>query len=141
MLNYRPTFDLKQTDEIAGNYYPVNTAIKIEEGEKELLVMTDRSQGGSSLKDGRIELMQNRRLFFDDWKGVNQALNETDEFGNGIQVPAKYTLYLKTSKDQPSIQRGLQTKLDHPLVVVRVDSVQHSYDSDNVMDKNATDFF
>lgn len=93
--------------------------------------MNDRSQGGSSLKEGRIELMQNRRLFFDDWKGVNEALNETDSFGNGIQVPAKYTMYLRMSKDMVDIQRGLQGKLDHPLQVLQVRSVEHSYDSDN----------
>lgn len=38
--------------------------------------MNDRAQGGSSLAEGRIELMQNRRIFVDDGRGVDQALNE-----------------------------------------------------------------
>jgi hypothetical protein len=36
--------------------------------------------------------MHQRRLFFDDWRGVGEALNETDEFGNGIRVDATYYL-------------------------------------------------
>ena len=52
--------------------------------------MNDRSQGGSVTENGRIELMQNRRLYFDDWRGVEEALNETNSYGYGITVPATY---------------------------------------------------
>lgn len=41
-----------------------------------MVVMNDRSQGGSVIKNGRIELMQNRRLNVDDGRGVDEALNE-----------------------------------------------------------------
>ena len=36
--------------------------------------------------------MQNRRVFADDGKGVDEYLNETDQYGNGISVPATYRL-------------------------------------------------
>jgi lysosomal alpha-mannosidase len=49
-----------------------------------MVVMNDRSQGGSVLKDGRIELMQNRRTWHDDWKGMGEPLDERDEWGNPI---------------------------------------------------------
>jgi len=52
-----------------------------------MTVMNDRSQGGSV---GTIELMQNRRLFHDDMRGVEESLNETDSAGYGIQVDALY---------------------------------------------------
>lgn len=55
-------------------------------------VSNDRSQGGSSLKQGRIELMQNRNPPCDDDKGVGEYLNETDAYGKGIRVPATYYL-------------------------------------------------
>jgi hypothetical protein len=42
--------------------------------------------------------MQNRRLFKDDDRGLDAALNETDQYGNGISVPAKYRL-LFTERD------------------------------------------
>lgn len=41
--------------------------------------MNDRSQGGSVLKNGRIELMQNRRLNEDDQRGIDEPLNEVNK--------------------------------------------------------------
>ncbi|XP_069914917.1 lysosomal alpha-mannosidase isoform X3 [Oryctolagus cuniculus] len=55
--NYRPTWNLNQTEPVAGNYYPVNTRIYITDRKKQLTVLTDRCQGGSSLQDGSLELM------------------------------------------------------------------------------------
>ena len=46
--------------------------------------MNDRSQGGSAYMNGRIELMQNRRLARDDNRGVGENLNETTKYGYGI---------------------------------------------------------
>lgn len=43
-----------------------------------MTVMNDRSQGGSVVEKGRIELMQNRRLHGDDNRGVDENLNEID---------------------------------------------------------------
>ena len=63
---------------VAGNYYPVNSAIFIEEVDRSFTVLVDRSQGASSLRDGSIELMIQRRLLQDDARGVSEALNETD---------------------------------------------------------------
>lgn len=57
--NFRPTWKLKLSEEIAGNYYPVTSKIVMrdEEADVEVAVLTDRAQGGTSLKDGEIELM------------------------------------------------------------------------------------
>ncbi|KFO79729.1 Lysosomal alpha-mannosidase, partial [Cuculus canorus] len=55
--NYRPTWNLNQTEPVAGNYYPVNTRIFIKDEKMQLTVLTDRSQGGSSIFDGSLELM------------------------------------------------------------------------------------
>jgi len=56
----------------------------------QMTVMNSRSQGGSVLKNGRIELMQQRRLYNDDSRGMGEALNEFDSLGNPISVPAVY---------------------------------------------------
>ena len=45
----------------------------------DMTLMTTRSQGGSALSNGTVELMHHRRLFFDDWRGMGEPLNETDE--------------------------------------------------------------
>jgi len=48
--------------------------------------MNDRPQGGSAdlTSPANIELIQNRRLLFDDDHGVAEALNETEADGLGI---------------------------------------------------------
>lgn len=70
--------------------------------------MNDRSQGGSVIKDGRVELMQNRRLNVDDGRGVDEPLNETDKNGNGISVPATYYVQLFNMVKRSSLQRTIQ---------------------------------
>lgn len=94
--DYRSDWKIEVHQPIAGNYYPVNLGIYVEDGSKELSVLVDRSIGGSSIKDGQIELMLHRRLLYDDGRGVAEALNETVCFDNqceGLVIEGKY--YLK----------------------------------------------
>ena len=61
---------------------------------KQVSVLNDRSQAGSAdlgFKSG-IEIIQNRRLLYDDARGVGEALNETDSLGYGMKVNARYWL-------------------------------------------------
>ncbi|KAK9506079.1 hypothetical protein O3M35_008077 [Rhynocoris fuscipes] len=77
--DYRPTWKVDLIEPISGNYYPVTTKINIKDAEdptNTLTVVTDRSEGGTSLEDGVIELMLHRRLLHDDAFGVGEALNE-----------------------------------------------------------------
>jgi Glycosyl hydrolases family 38 C-terminal domain len=81
-LNYRPTWnftDKKDGINITSNFYPVVSAIAIvdEKTNTELVVMNDRSQAGSVIKDSRIELMMNRRTLRDDSRGVVEKIDET----------------------------------------------------------------
>jgi len=52
--------------------------------------MNNRPQGGSVLRDGRIELMQNRRSVKDDDRGMGEAISEVRIDGVGITVAATY---------------------------------------------------
>ena len=79
MRNQRPTYTYNSTDEpVASNYYPINSKMEIRDETKglRLAVLTDRSQGCSSINDGEIEIMIHRRLLHDDAFGVGEALNE-----------------------------------------------------------------
>lgn len=68
---------LEVTEPVAGNYYPVNTMMSIDDGETELAVITDVTQGGASLANGSLELMVHRRTLADDGIGIGEPLNET----------------------------------------------------------------
>ncbi|XP_058798007.1 lysosomal alpha-mannosidase-like isoform X1 [Phymastichus coffea] len=92
-LNYRSTWKLKLNETISGNYYPINSKISIMDQQKNrrLSVLNDRAQGGTSLKEGDIELMIHRRLLHDDAFGVDEALNET-AYGQGLVVRGRHIL-------------------------------------------------
>ncbi|XP_057565725.1 lysosomal alpha-mannosidase [Hippopotamus amphibius kiboko] len=93
--NYRPTWKLNQTEPVAGNYYPVNSRIYITDGNMQLTVLTDRSQGGSSLSDGSLELMVHRRLLRDDARGVGEPLMEE---GSGLWVRGRHLVLLDKAR-------------------------------------------
>jgi lysosomal alpha-mannosidase len=94
--DYRATWPLRQTEPVAGNYYPVTSRIYIQDTKRniQLTILNDRSQGGASIKDGDIELMLHRRLLKDDNLGVGEPLNETGIDGKGLVVRGKQYVYL-----------------------------------------------
>ncbi|KAK6928596.1 Glycosyl hydrolase family 38, C-terminal, partial [Dillenia turbinata] len=91
--DYRTDWNLEVNQPVAGNYYPINLGIYVQDNTSEFSVLVDRSVGGSSILDGQIELMLHRRLLHDDSRGVAEALNETDCIVNecrGLTIQGKY---------------------------------------------------
>jgi lysosomal alpha-mannosidase len=90
VLDERPDWKLKieGTEHITANYYPINSALTMQDKTRRdwFTLLNDRSQGGSVLKPGRAEVMIDRRLYKDDYKGLEEALNETDAYGNPLPV-------------------------------------------------------
>ena len=72
VIDFRPSWNYTVYEPTAGNYYPVNSFIGVQDinTNKTVVVLSDRSQGGSVLRQGEIELMIHRRLLFDDRRGV-----------------------------------------------------------------------
>jgi len=102
--DYRETWTIDLQEKIAGNYYPINSKIAIEDSTHRLAVINDRSQGGSSIFDGTLELMVHRRLLRDDGFGVGEALNET-AYGQGIVARGKhYMVYGRKSDQSPTLE-------------------------------------
>lgn len=117
--DFRPDFTVETDMKVSDNYYPINSAIAIVDETKQVqvTVMNSHSQGGSSVQDGSIELMQNRRLLADDNKGVDEPLNETQADGRGIAVNAKYYLTITDLTKDRSVQRKTQLLTDEPIQV------------------------
>ncbi|XP_067124288.1 lysosomal alpha-mannosidase [Centruroides vittatus] len=113
ILNYRPTWNLNLSEPVSGNYYPINSRIYIQDKSKniQLTILNDRSQGGSSLKSGSVELMIHRRLLHDDAFGVGEALNELGVDGRGLVVKGKHYLILSDINSAASKHRALAEKL------------------------------
>uniref|UniRef100_UPI00398EEB12 lysosomal alpha-mannosidase n=1 Tax=Pristiophorus japonicus TaxID=55135 RepID=UPI00398EEB12 len=110
--DYRATWPLNQTEPVAGNYYPVNTRIYIKDGKVQLTVLTDRTQGGSSIKDGSLELMVHRRLLHDDDRGVGEALSEPGYDGRGLVVRGRHLVFVDTVEASAELHR-LHAEAEH----------------------------
>ncbi|XP_055385035.1 alpha-mannosidase 2 [Condylostylus longicornis] len=59
---------------LQANYYPVPSSIYIEDDKTRLTLLSAQPLGGSSLKSGEIEIMQDRRLAQDDNRGLGQGV-------------------------------------------------------------------
>lgn len=118
ILNYRPTYeyDLENNQPVSQNYYPINSAISMKDitSKRQFTVMNDRSQGGTSMLPGTIELMQNREAPSDDNKGVGEPLREKDEQGYGIRVKATYYVQICDGVKRLPVQRVVQQKVHDP---------------------------
>ncbi|NXH01852.1 MA2B1 mannosidase, partial [Loxia leucoptera] len=84
----------------------------------QLTVLTDRSQGGSSLLDGSLELMVHRRLLHDDNRGLGEALNEPGADGRGLVVRGRHLVLLDTVEASPEQHRPRAQELVTPPTVV-----------------------
>lgn len=61
---------------LQGNYYPIPGGIFIEDDKLRLTLFTATPLGGSSLKSGEMEIMQDRRLNQDDERGLGQGVTD-----------------------------------------------------------------
>jgi lysosomal alpha-mannosidase len=91
--NSRPTWNLTLEEPVAGNYYPITSKLSIVDDSRDLQLslLTDRAQGGSSLKDGQLEMMIHRNCLHDDAFGVGEALDEI-AFDKGLVARGSHFL-------------------------------------------------
>uniref|UniRef100_A0A914Z199 Glycosyl hydrolase family 38 C-terminal domain-containing protein n=1 Tax=Panagrolaimus superbus TaxID=310955 RepID=A0A914Z199_9BILA len=101
-------YTFEKTEPISGNYYPVPSRIIISDDKTQLSILTDRSQGGTSLTDGNVELMLHRRMYDDDSFGVEEALNEPGNDGRGLVARGRHWLILESKTTNPNLNLNSQ---------------------------------
>ncbi|KAJ6403836.1 hypothetical protein OIU84_012101 [Salix udensis] len=116
----RTDWELQVNQPIAGNYYPVNLGIYVQDNSTELSVLVDRSVGGSSLVDGQIELMLHRRLLHDDARGVGEVLNETVcvlDRCEGLTIQGKFFLRIDQLGEGAKWRRTFGQEIYSPVLL------------------------
>ncbi|XP_010249228.1 PREDICTED: alpha-mannosidase At3g26720-like [Nelumbo nucifera] len=118
--DYRTDWDLQVNQPVAGNYYPINLGIYIQDNMTELSVLVDRSVGGSSIVDGEIELMLHRRLLHDDSRGVAESLDEKicllDEC-RGLVIQGNYYLRIDPLGEGAKWRRSAGQEIYSPFLL------------------------
>ena len=97
VLNSKYGKNFSNPIEIGYNYYPVTSAISIEDKitANRITILNDRAQGGSSQREGKIELMLQRTPLKDDNKGLDEDCVEVDlHTGNPTNLTLKHRIYL-----------------------------------------------
>ncbi len=133
--DYRPTWQLNNTEPVAGNYYPINSRIFLRDEtsdkknsfNRQLTLVTDRSQGASSIQDGNIEIMLHRRILNDDALGVSEPMNETGINGKGLIVKGILNLIFNTSDFSARYHRELAHQINNQPLLTFVTSNSTKY--------------
>lgn len=122
--------DFPLSEKVAGNYYPINTRIFIRDSnqKRQLTLVTDRSQGASSLKNGSMEIMLHRRILFDDGFGVHDPLNELGADQKGLIIRGTINLMLNGSDLSARLHRPLSHEVNLKPIILFVTNSDDSYE-------------
>uniref|UniRef100_A0A1J3E3E5 Alpha-mannosidase n=1 Tax=Noccaea caerulescens TaxID=107243 RepID=A0A1J3E3E5_NOCCA len=118
--DFRTDWDLQVYQPVAGNYYPINLGIYMQDQTSELSVLVDRAVGGSSLENGQIELMLHRRMLHDDIRGVGEVLNETvclPDGCKGLTIQGKFYVQIDKPGDGAKWRRTFGQEIYSPLLL------------------------
>ncbi|GMI86351.1 hypothetical protein like AT5G66150 [Hibiscus trionum] len=118
--DFREDWNLTVTQPVAGNYYPINLGIYTADKKSELSVLVDRATGGSSIKDGEIELMLHRRMISDDSRGVGEPLDERVCAGNkceGLTIRGNYYVSINRNGEGARWRRTTGQEIYSPLLL------------------------
>ena len=80
---------------VQANYYPMTNMAYLQDNSSRFSVLTAQSHGVASLKPGMLEVMFERNLQFDDYKGIGEVPNDNR------RTPSKYSIMLERRHSPP----------------------------------------
>ncbi|GLT81593.1 hypothetical protein SLE2022_000350 [Rubroshorea leprosula] len=132
--DFRKDWDLEVNQPVAGNYYPINLGIYMQDDSTELSVLVDRSVGGFS---GWIQF-GGWRLLHGDVRGVGEVLNETvciSDRCEGLTIQGKFYLRIDHIGEGAKWRRTVGQELYSPLLLAFAEE-----DGNNWMDSHVASF-
>jgi alpha-mannosidase II len=100
---------------IASNFYPMNTAGALKEGEKQITFLNRQPMGCASLKHGSkessFEIMLHRQLRMDDGRGLAQGVHDSS------RTSAPIWILIDSPKKSDKLYKRLRHHLQHDKVI------------------------
>ncbi|GFO27929.1 alpha-mannosidase [Plakobranchus ocellatus] len=110
---------------IAANYYPMTSGVILEDAKTRLTLLSAQSHGCASLQKGQLEVMLDRQLVNDDFRGLDEGVRDIKttvshfvlftEAIVGRQKMHSSFMPLSASLSLPAL--ALQDSLHHPILI------------------------
>ena len=95
------------------NYYPMTTMAYIEDGYSRFSLLSAQSHGVSSLQKGWLEVMLDRRLAFDDGRGLGEGIMDNR------RTPSTFYILLERANTKPLHTRTFPP-VSHPSLLTHI---------------------
>lgn len=116
---------------IESNIYPMTTMAYMQDRRSRLTVITDHAQGVTALQEGQITVMMDRRVLFNDGRGVNEGIADSSGTSH------KHFILLEDilSSDRPADTNGLPS-----LTAIQLSNMQNYPMDMYLIDKDQSRF-
>ncbi|CAK1554769.1 unnamed protein product [Leptosia nina] len=94
---------------VEANMYPMTSMAFIQDDKTRLTIITDRAQGVTALQEGQILIMLDRRILFNDKRGVNEGLSDNSPYNH-----IHYMLLENFAKEDISFDKTLNEQIVLP---------------------------
>lgn len=104
---------------IQGNFYPVTTSAFLEDERNRITLLTTEAHGVASLASGMIDIMLDRRLMQDDWRGLDEGVQDNQPTESSFFLLFENRNQAKVRSSQAacylsSLAANISTSLDNP---------------------------
>jgi len=112
---------------LSGNHYPITQATYLQDSGHRLTLVVDHATGASSVQEGTLEVMVDRRTMYDDARGMGEGVTDSRATTHGYWLlleprdPA-YTPGVETVAALSPLATVLSRFLDNPVTVLSASS-------------------
>ncbi|KAK7376119.1 hypothetical protein VNO78_34973 [Psophocarpus tetragonolobus] len=122
----------------------LNLGIYIKDKKTEFSILVDRAVGGANINDGEVELMLHRRIFQDDGRGVDEALDEQVCINNnnkceGLTVRGNYYMGIHNLGDGSQWRRTTGQEIYSPLLLAFTHENIENWKSSHLIEETLMD--
>ena len=124
--------DWQESLPLSANHFPVTQATYLEDAEHRLSLLVDHATGASSVEEGVLEVMVDRRTMYDDARGMGEGVTDSRATVHGYWLmleprdPGSVSSSPDTAPSLSPLASQLSRYLDNPSTVMSSSSPLHS---------------